>query len=533
MTTPNSTTTARMNPQIDKSAKYDRQLRLWQNSGQKRLENAHICLINASTTGSETLKNLVLPGIGSFTIVDPRTVGEEDLSGNFFLDSDDIGSNIASVTAAKLCELNLDVKGHIFGENLAALVLKPAFFDAFDVVVVSDYIEGTLLETLKSILWTRNVPLLVVNTVGFYGSVQLVCPETTVIDTHYPSRLYDLRIDRPWPELKAYVDSVDLSLLDDTDHAHVPYIVIFVKALASWKADHKGERPKNYAEKRQFKLDYLETLSRDMTLEGNFIEASQSYLRALQVTEVPPALQELFSSPRISDEETNLDTDMFWIYIRALKQFVAAHDNQLPLPGNLPDMASDTVNYITVQNLYRSKAHKDQEDFANEVMKILHSIGRSEADTSQEAIASFCKNALVLHVAQGSKKPFNLAMLKAVLEESIETTQILGAYFAILTLHMYIDRYLKVPGTDQLHHLIATFIEAASPTTKIEEIPESLVAPFQEILAHGSRNYHNISSLVGGVASQEVLKLVTSQYIPVDNLFVFDGIHSVSEKWKI
>ena len=47
---------------IDKSAKYDRQLRLWASTGQSNLENSHICLINATSTGSEILKNLILPG---------------------------------------------------------------------------------------------------------------------------------------------------------------------------------------------------------------------------------------------------------------------------------------------------------------------------------------------------------------------------------------------------------------------------------------------------------------------------------------
>ena len=32
---------------------------------------------------------------------------------------------------------------------------------------------------------------------------------------------------------------------------------------------------------------------------------------------------------------------------------------------------------------------------------------------------------------------------------------------------------------------------------------------------------------MGGIVSQEVLKSTTAQYIPLDNLFVFDGIHSL------
>ena len=52
--------------------------RLWGSHGQTNLENARICLINATIVGTETLKNMVLPGIGYFTIIDEGFVTEED-----------------------------------------------------------------------------------------------------------------------------------------------------------------------------------------------------------------------------------------------------------------------------------------------------------------------------------------------------------------------------------------------------------------------------------------------------------------------
>ncbi len=44
------------------TARYDRQLRLWGEEGQELVESAHLALLNATGTGTETLKNLVLPG---------------------------------------------------------------------------------------------------------------------------------------------------------------------------------------------------------------------------------------------------------------------------------------------------------------------------------------------------------------------------------------------------------------------------------------------------------------------------------------
>uniref|UniRef100_A0A8C2PCV9 THIF-type NAD/FAD binding fold domain-containing protein n=1 Tax=Capra hircus TaxID=9925 RepID=A0A8C2PCV9_CAPHI len=68
-----------------KEQKYDRQLRLWGDHGQEALESAHVCLINATATGTEILKNLVLPGIGSFTIIDGNQVSGEDAGNKYVL----------------------------------------------------------------------------------------------------------------------------------------------------------------------------------------------------------------------------------------------------------------------------------------------------------------------------------------------------------------------------------------------------------------------------------------------------------------
>ncbi|KAI3732504.1 hypothetical protein L1987_63709 [Smallanthus sonchifolius] len=63
--------------------KYDRQLRIWGEQGQAALEKASISLLNCGPTGSETLKNLVLGGIGSITVVDGSKVENGDLGNNF------------------------------------------------------------------------------------------------------------------------------------------------------------------------------------------------------------------------------------------------------------------------------------------------------------------------------------------------------------------------------------------------------------------------------------------------------------------
>jgi NEDD8-activating enzyme E1 regulatory subunit len=48
----------------------------------------------------------------------------------------------------------------------------------------------------------------------------------------------------------------------------------------------------------------------------------------------------------------------------------------------------------------------------------------------------------------------------------------------------------------------------------------------QEVARARSGELHNISALTGGMVAQEVIKIITKQYIPVDNTCIFDGISS-------
>ena len=77
--------------------KYDRQIRLWGRHGQKLLSSSSVLLLGATGSGTETLKNLILPAIGRFTVVDGELVSERDCGNNFFVTVDSIGQSRAKV----------------------------------------------------------------------------------------------------------------------------------------------------------------------------------------------------------------------------------------------------------------------------------------------------------------------------------------------------------------------------------------------------------------------------------------------------
>lgn len=59
-----------------------------------------------------------------------------------------------------------------------------------------------------------------------------------VIESH-PENVIDLRLTAPFKQLNEYVDTFDLDALDQTDHAHVPFVVVILKYIDAWKAEVK------------------------------------------------------------------------------------------------------------------------------------------------------------------------------------------------------------------------------------------------------------------------------------------------------
>lgn len=55
-----------------------------------------------------------------------------------------------------------------------------------------------------------------------------------VIESHSETAP-SLRIDKAFPALLEYSLALDFNAMDPTDHGHVPYVIILVRALDDWK----------------------------------------------------------------------------------------------------------------------------------------------------------------------------------------------------------------------------------------------------------------------------------------------------------
>jgi amyloid beta precursor protein binding protein 1 len=55
----------------------------------------------------------------------------------------------------------------------------------------------------------------------------------------------------------------------------------------------------------------------------------------------------------------------------------------------------------------------------------------------------------------------------------------------------------------------------------------------EEMVRYGATEMHNISAVIGGQAAQETIKLVTQQYYPLNNTYVFNGIVAVGKFFQL
>ena len=154
----------------------------------------------------ETLKNLVLPGVGKFTIMDHKVVTEKDCSASFFITADDVGKNKAAVACALLSELNPDVSGSFTDSDIADVLTNEdggVYLCSFSLVVASN-LEEELLVKLSDICAAGGISLISVRAYGMIGSCRLQYAEHHIIESKPSPDIPDLRILNPFEELVAY-----------------------------------------------------------------------------------------------------------------------------------------------------------------------------------------------------------------------------------------------------------------------------------------------------------------------------------------
>lgn len=526
--------------------RYDRQLRLWGDEGQYCIEHASVCMLGSSSLACEILKSLVLAGVKRIHVVDSALVTNPDLGNNFFVELEDVGQPRAKVTVKHLKELNSAVEGDydlISPEDL--LLTNISSLSQFAVVVGSNLIEKTAVR-VNEYLFCRNIPFVHVRVFGFFGYVRVSVQEHTVINSHEENTPPDLRLDVPFEALSDMSKSVDLDSMTYEMHSHTPYLLLYFKALEAWRQSVNDEAafPDDYKKRKDFEKIYL-SLRRahpdtESLEEENFIEGRAAIVRCLRTTTIPPNVQKLLENPKARKP----DGSHFWILTAALRKFVLDHGT-LPVAGQLPDMTSDSARYTTLAALYREKAAADAAEVFKHACMISSDLGKSNDYIKLAECQTFCRNAAMIRILNGTTIEHESnshleSIFDAVRNADLTPHPISGIihihpaiwYLLMRAVDRFHSEKSRYPGTNGVpctidsHDLKSRVVgiimdcQAVDGEEILKKIPQDAI---DEMCRYGCAEPHVVASLIGGIVAQEVIKLATHQYIPLDNTLIFDA----------
>ncbi len=592
--------------------KYDRQLRLWGAQGQRALGETKVVAVGTSAAGTETLKNLILPGIGAFCVMgfvsgdgeeDGNTnvtgsIASHDSATNFFLPQQQKGfTTKAEGSCEYLKELNPDVSGSF--RNLSLSIEEnggpesPGYWKQIlleeteqatgndnqpikNILVVASDMVPSMLEALASVCYESGHPLIVVTSYGLIGCVRLQLPQAghTILQPKPTNSSPDLRLVTSFPAFREYVECLvggdALEKMDSQQHGHVPYPVLLAKAMQNYQKANQGEEsdssnvlPKTFAQKQDFINNYVKAMARDCNKELNFQEAISNAYLAYTERDMSWIHEPL---PEKGSKLGQLRT--------ALESFMKNHpDHRPPLNGSVPDMTASTKLYVQLQQLYKDQAQEDLQTLT-EILR------RQQAETAgnesfeivtDDDISNFCANVhSVGHVKTRSLKEechysnetadeelvddWKMAMMDPY-EVPVHTPFLW--YLGLRACQIFCQRESRYPGCidtcgegdnkEALEQDASSLLEilnekvlplyhlSSSSSDGDESSPlcsSNMHKICQEMTRYGNAEVHTVASVVGGVASQEAVKIITGQYVPVNNTYVYNGIVSVGGVYR-
>jgi len=546
--------------------KYDRQTRLW-GEGQILICAARLLCLNSDSCTSEILKNLILSGVGQVTIVDNAKISAEDLKNNFFVDACDINKDRGEIILKNLLELNPDVKGNYIKRNSKEYINdEKTDFKSFDILIATN-LNSEENNKLYSIAKKNNLRLVIVKNNGlmnyirlyenYHGNMNLRLLETPV---------EDFRLSCPWKELVDFANSFNFEKMDLIDHKNVPYFIIIVQALEKYRKNKNdpNANPKNKQEEEEFK-NIIKSYMLSTGAEGeneNIEEALSHHYYAKEYTKnlTNYKMEEIFNVIEKTPQKdlfnkSNKYMKLFFIYFITLKKYFEKYKTY-PICGNIPDMISNTSNFIGLKQIYNTKA-KNEHD---EMRKMINDEIKENKNLSEE-----------------DKKELD-KLTNNLTNDDIDIIDILNKNWPQVSLFVYPDNDFEEEGKnldpdeleDPNHKLNFVWYLLFRASDKFMEknkrYPGQNTDDFKkdvpELFGLLKEEYNKLSnkpdlenllnedntfefcrmgkgfvppvvSMVGSIASQEIIKLITYQFETVNNTIIYDGINVTTTKIKI
>jgi amyloid beta precursor protein binding protein 1 len=192
-------------------------------------------------------------------------------------------------------------------------------------------------------------------------------------------------------------------------------------------------------------------------------------------------------------------------------------------------MTADTDRYVGLQEVYRQKARKD-------LVKVRHILESNCPGIifPTEIVEWVVSNASALQVVDCRSVLAEYDSPRAqTINEAVRDLEYghHGVFYVLMRASdLFVSRHGRRPENADLDagelrscvlHILQNDTNASAASSTVSAIPDELIS---EMCRYGGSQLHNIAAIIGGIAAQEVIKLLTRQKAPLKNTLVFNGI---------
>ncbi|CAH0476971.1 unnamed protein product [Peronospora belbahrii] len=278
--------------------------------------------------------------------------------------------------------------------------------------------------------------------------------------------------------------------------------------------------------------------------EVNFMEAAENAYMVYVPPHVPEEVASVLSAAAlhtVSIEALEKTKKMkeFWLLADALKAFVEENEGLLPVTGVVPDMTASTESYIALQELYMTKAKEDATEVYEILLKKLHDLNLPESTISFDTVAAFCKNAPsigVLETRSVAQEYKHVNLPDMDLDDEDKEQSPLIWYFMLRAVGVFASTFNRYPGSDDATSTQdeAWLVAKAKALSAGSDVADWITNDHAlEMTRSCQVELHNIAAVLGGVAAQEAVKLITHQFEPLNNTYLFNGISGVAATYQL
>jgi len=209
----------------------------------------------------------------------------------------------------------------------------------------------------------------------------------------------------------------------------------------------------------------------------------------------------------------------------AIREFQTRADQGcglLPLSGGFPDMKAESSTYVTLQNLYRTRARHDALLVLENTKAILTALGRDPESITLDEITLFAKHANFVrkidyrpvaaeYAADDHHKRVVIAALASFNPDWDKST--IHDYVALRAWQEFYDRYGRPAGEEdgtleadvvEMQKIADEYRRGVGYEGELDEHAHHMVG---EVVRAGGGELHVIASLAGGIVAQEIVKV--------------------------